>query len=97
MTSKILVIGATGYIGKVFVEGSVKSGHTTFALVRESSLTDPVKAELVQSFKDLGVTILYVRGLLNPFSYVCFKILSVFFLKFISGFSNLERFTYFQP
>ncbi|KAH0854428.1 hypothetical protein HID58_065324 [Brassica napus] len=59
MTSKILVIGATGYIGKVFVEGSVKSGRTTFALVRESSLTDPVKAKLVQSFKDLGVTILY--------------------------------------
>ncbi|KAF8080463.1 hypothetical protein N665_0944s0025 [Sinapis alba] len=63
MTSKILVIGATGYIGKVFVEGSVKSGHATFALVRESSLSDPVKAKLVQSFKDLGVTILY--GSLN--------------------------------
>ncbi|CAH8252863.1 unnamed protein product [Arabidopsis lyrata] len=63
MTSKILVIGATGLIGKVFVEGSAKSGHATFALVREASLSDPVKAQLVESFKDLGVTILY--GSLN--------------------------------
>ncbi|KAJ4916192.1 NmrA-like negative transcriptional regulator family protein [Raphanus sativus] len=59
MASKILVIGATGYIGRVFVKGSVESGHATSALVRESSLSDPVKAKLVQSFQDLGVTILY--------------------------------------
>ncbi|XP_024008149.1 LOW QUALITY PROTEIN: isoflavone reductase homolog P3 [Eutrema salsugineum] len=63
MTTKILVIGVTGYIGKIIVEGSAKYGHATFALVRESSLSDPVKAKLVQSFKDLGVTILY--GSLN--------------------------------
>ncbi|KAG7646890.1 putative NmrA-like domain, NAD(P)-binding domain superfamily [Arabidopsis thaliana] len=59
MTSKILVIGATGLIGKVLVEESAKSGHATFALVREASLSDPVKAQLVERFKDLGVTILY--------------------------------------
>ncbi|KFK44106.1 hypothetical protein AALP_AA1G216600 [Arabis alpina] len=59
MRSKILVIGATGLIGKVIVEGSAKSGHSTFALVREASLADPIKAKLVQSFKHLGVTILY--------------------------------------
>lgn len=65
MTSKILVIGATGYIGKLIVEGSAKSGHSTFALVREASLSDPVKAKLVHSFKDLGVTILHVRLLFS--------------------------------
>ncbi|KAG7563745.1 NmrA-like domain [Arabidopsis suecica] len=59
MTSKILVIGATGNIGKVIVQGSAKSGHATFALVREASLSDLAKAKLVESFKDLGVTILY--------------------------------------
>ncbi|ESQ27612.1 hypothetical protein EUTSA_v10018910mg [Eutrema salsugineum] len=57
--SKILVIGGTGYIGKFIIEGSAKSGHETFALVREASLSDPVKAKTVQNFKDLGVTILY--------------------------------------
>ncbi|XP_010539895.1 PREDICTED: isoflavone reductase homolog P3-like [Tarenaya hassleriana] len=57
--SSVLVIGGTGYIGKFIVQGSAKSGHPTFALVREASLSDPAKAKLVQSFKDLGVTILY--------------------------------------
>lgn len=65
--SKILVIGGTGYIGKFIVEGSAKSGHQTFALVRESSLSDPVKGKIVQNFKDLGVTILYVRFLVSIF------------------------------
>ncbi|VVA91886.1 unnamed protein product [Arabis nemorensis] len=59
MRSKILVIGATGLAGKVIVEGSAKSDHATFAMVREASLSDPVKAKLVESFKHLGVTILY--------------------------------------
>ena len=60
--SKILVIGGTGYIGKFIVEGSAKSGHQTFALVRETSLSDPAKGKMVQNFKDLGVTILNVRS-----------------------------------
>ncbi|KFK31673.1 hypothetical protein AALP_AA6G144000 [Arabis alpina] len=59
MKSNILVIGATGYTGKLIIERSAKSGHATFALVREASLSDPVKAKLVESFKNLGVTILY--------------------------------------
>ncbi|CAL9240734.1 unnamed protein product [Arabidopsis halleri] len=53
--SKVLVIGGTGYIGKFIVEGSAKSGHQTFALVREASLSDSVKAKVVQNFKDLGL------------------------------------------
>lgn len=59
--SKVLIIGGTGYIGKFVVEASTKVGHPTFALVRESTVTDPVKGQLVQKFKDLGVTLLYVR------------------------------------
>ncbi|XAR64134.1 hypothetical protein NMG60_11024362 [Bertholletia excelsa] len=56
--SKILIIGATGYIGKFIVEASVNAGHPTFALVRESSGSDPVKGKLVESFKNSGVTLL---------------------------------------
>lgn len=59
--SRVLVIGGTGYTGKFMVEGSVKAGNPTFALVREASLSDPVKAKTVQRFKDLDVTIVYVR------------------------------------
>lgn len=57
--SKILVIGGTGYIGKFIVEASVKAGHATFALVRENTVSDPVKGKLVENFRNLGVTLLH--------------------------------------
>ncbi|KAL0325806.1 UNVERIFIED_CONTAM: Isoflavone reductase-like protein [Sesamum radiatum] len=56
--SKILIIGGTGYIGKFIVEASAQSGHPTFALLRESTVSDPAKAKLVEGFKNSGVTIL---------------------------------------
>ena len=58
--SKILVIGATGYIGKYIVKASAKAGHPTFALVRESTASNPEKSELFESFKSSGVTLVYV-------------------------------------
>lgn len=57
--SKILFIGGTGYIGKFIVEASAKAGHESFALVRESSLSNPAKAETVNKFKSLGVKIIH--------------------------------------
>jgi nucleoside-diphosphate-sugar epimerase len=60
--SKILIIGGTGYIGKFIVEASAKAGHPTFALVRESTISDPVKRELVEKFKNLGVTLIHVAA-----------------------------------
>ncbi|KDP41780.1 hypothetical protein JCGZ_26798 [Jatropha curcas] len=56
--SKILIIGGTGYIGKHIVEASAKSGHPTFALVRESTLSSPAKANIIENFKSLGVNFL---------------------------------------
>ncbi|KAG5017427.1 Isoflavone reductase [Glycine max] len=57
--SKILVLGGTSYIGKFIVMASVEAGHSTFALVRESTLSHPQKSKLIQSFKSFGVTLLY--------------------------------------
>ncbi|KAK6245426.1 NmrA-like domain - like 10 [Theobroma cacao] len=57
--SKVLIIGGTGYIGKFIVEASAKEGHPTFALVRESAFSDPVKGKLIDNFKSLGVQLLY--------------------------------------
>nr|XP_043635551.1 eugenol synthase 1-like [Erigeron canadensis] len=57
--SKILIIGGTGYIGKFIVEASAKAGHPTFALVRESTVADPVKGALVETFKKSGVSLVY--------------------------------------
>lgn len=59
--SKILIVGGTGYIGKFVVEASAKAGHPTFVLVRESTVSDPVKGKLVENFKNLGATLLHVR------------------------------------
>lgn len=59
--SKILVIGATGYIGKFLVEAAAGQGHQTFALVRENAVQSLSKEKLIESFKASGVTIIYVR------------------------------------
>lgn len=59
--SRILIIGGTGYIGKHIVEASVKAGHDTFALVRESTMADPTKAKLLHNFKTIGVNLVHVR------------------------------------
>lgn len=77
--SKILIIGGTGYIGKFIVEASVKAGHPTVALVRESTVNDPVKGKLIDNFKNLGVKLIYV----------CILLLSDFFLFFKWSFSWL--------
>ena len=46
-------------MGRFLVEASAKAGHPTFALVRESAVSDPVKAKLIDSFKSSGVTLIY--------------------------------------
>ncbi|KAL3583668.1 hypothetical protein D5086_014729 [Populus alba] len=56
--SKILLIGGTGYIGKFIVEASIKEGHPTFVLVRESTLSSPAKSIVINNFKNLGVNFL---------------------------------------
>ncbi|GAB4837895.1 hypothetical protein Ancab_027420 [Ancistrocladus abbreviatus] len=56
--SKILVIGGTGFVGKYMVEASAKAAHPTFALVRDSTLTDPSKSHIIDNFKRLGVNFL---------------------------------------
>ncbi|XP_078149024.1 phenylcoumaran benzylic ether reductase Pyrc5-like isoform X1 [Carex rostrata] len=56
--SKILIIGGTGYIGKFLVTASVRLGHPTYALVRDISPSDLLKAKTLQNFKDSGVILL---------------------------------------
>lgn len=49
------------------VEASAKSGHPTFVLVREATLSNASKSELIDSFRSLGVTFLYVYSILRSF------------------------------
>ncbi|KAM3757391.1 hypothetical protein ACB098_02G184100 [Castanea mollissima] len=56
---KILIIGGIGYIGKYIVDESAKVGHPIFALVKESTASNPEKSKLIESFKSSRVTILH--------------------------------------
>ncbi|KAK3444003.1 hypothetical protein EUGRSUZ_B04038 [Eucalyptus grandis] len=58
--SKMMVIGGTRYIGKFVMKVSAKSGHPTFALMRESALSDPTKACIIEDFKSSNINIFQV-------------------------------------
>ncbi|KAJ0962884.1 hypothetical protein J5N97_028006 [Dioscorea zingiberensis] len=61
--SRVLVIGATGRLGQHLITASLDAGHPTFALVRESSFSDPHKSILLHSFSDAGATL--IKGSLD--------------------------------
>lgn len=59
--SKVLIIGATGtfgMLGQHIARASVAAGHPTFVLVRTQTLSNPAKAPLLESYRQLGITIL---------------------------------------
>eukprot|EP00252_Welwitschia_mirabilis_P024478 TRINITY_DN7283_c0_g1_i3.p1 TRINITY_DN7283_c0_g1~~TRINITY_DN7283_c0_g1_i3.p1 ORF type:complete len:336 (+),score=78.32 TRINITY_DN7283_c0_g1_i3:193-1200(+) len=58
MADKILVIGGTGRFGSCIVQASIDAGHATCILIRESTAKDPRKAQLLESLKASGVTII---------------------------------------
>ena len=55
-TMKILVVGATGYLGSKIAVESARRGHKVTALVSEDSQSK--KAEIVQSLRDAGIDII---------------------------------------
>ncbi|KAK3428474.1 hypothetical protein EUGRSUZ_E00003 [Eucalyptus grandis] len=57
--SRVLVIGGAGYIGKFIVKACAKSGHPTFVLETESTLSNPANAEIIKGFKSLGVNLVH--------------------------------------
>nr|ABK26927.1 unknown [Picea sitchensis] len=59
-SSRILLIGATGYIGRRLAKASLDLGHPTFLLVRESTTSsNSEKAQLLESFKASGANIVH--------------------------------------
>lgn len=58
--SKILILGATGYIGKYVARASFLAGHPTWVLVRPATIatTDPLKKEILDNFKEWGLKVL---------------------------------------
>lgn len=58
-SSRILIIGGTGHLGRHVVRASVAAHHPTFALIRPASLDDSSKKKLVDNFQAAGVVILH--------------------------------------
>ncbi|KAJ7944260.1 isoflavone reductase-like protein [Quillaja saponaria] len=58
-TSKILIIGATGYIRKHIAEASFEAGHPTVALVRKRAVFDPEMLKLIENFKNSEIKLHY--------------------------------------
>ncbi|GLJ50638.1 hypothetical protein SUGI_1078760 [Cryptomeria japonica] len=58
-SSKILVIGATGYIGRFIAIAAVNACHPTYALIRPMTAFDAAKEKCLHELKDSGVNIVY--------------------------------------
>ncbi|KAJ8763479.1 hypothetical protein K2173_002362 [Erythroxylum novogranatense] len=56
--SKVLVIGAAGNLGYHLADFSLKFSHPTFVLVRESTFSDPLKVQKLNSLTSAGATLL---------------------------------------
>lgn len=62
---RVLIIGATGFIGQFVAEASLDSGRATFVLAR-SFYANPSKAKTIKSLQDKGATVLHVCALSLP-------------------------------
>ena len=56
--SRVLIAGATGFIGQFVAKASLDSGRPTYVLVRPGVSTRPSKAEVIKSLHDKGAIIL---------------------------------------
>ncbi|CAL0315303.1 unnamed protein product [Lupinus luteus] len=59
---RILVIGATGFMGQFVTKEILNLGRPTYLLLRPGSIT-PSKAAIVKSFQDKGATL--IHGVIN--------------------------------
>lgn len=56
---RIMVIGATGFMGQFVTKASLDLGRPTYLLLRPGPIT-PSKVTIVKSFEDKGATIIHV-------------------------------------
>ena len=59
---RVLIVGATGFIGQFVTESSLDAGRSTYVLVRPSAC-GPSKAKIIKAFQDKGAIILHVSSL----------------------------------
>nr|ABC71328.1 leucoanthocyanidin reductase LAR2-1 [Lotus corniculatus] len=58
---RVLIIGATGFMGRFMAEASLAAAHPTYLLVRQPLI--PSKATIVKTFQDKGAIV--IQGVMN--------------------------------
>lgn len=58
---RVLIVGATGFIGQFVTESSLDAGRSTYVLVRPSACAP--KAKIIKAFQDKSAIILHVSSL----------------------------------
>uniref|UniRef100_A0AAU7NIS0 Leucoanthocyanidin reductase n=1 Tax=Saraca asoca TaxID=1073321 RepID=A0AAU7NIS0_9FABA len=64
---RVLIVGATGFIGQFVAEASLAAGHPTYVLVRRGP-ESPSKAATVRAFQDKGAIV--IHGEINEKEFV---------------------------
>jgi len=57
--SRVLIIGATGFIGKFLAEASLSAGHPTYLLIRPGGSPISSKSSISKIFQEKGAVIIY--------------------------------------
>lgn len=68
--SKVLIIGATGFLGFHLAQASCNFSHPTFALIRDSTSSSSTKLDKLRALSDAGVQFLKVCLFLLFLNYV---------------------------
>lgn len=64
----VLIVGATGFLGRRLVKASIALGHPTFVLYRPEIVSDPEKVQILVGLKMQGAKLLQVTVFLRyPF------------------------------
>lgn len=66
---RVLIVGATGFIGQFVGKASLAAGHPTYVLVRRGP-ESPSKAAIVRAFQDKGAIAIHVSALLLLLLYI---------------------------
>ena len=69
---RVLILGATGYIGRRLVKASIALGHPTFVLFRPENVSNRENCQMFMEFKMEGAHLLQVKFRLVDFN-VSFK------------------------
>ncbi|XP_058741421.1 leucoanthocyanidin reductase-like [Vicia villosa] len=57
--SRVLIIGATGFMGKFLTEASLSSAHPTYLLIRPEGTLISSKSSTIKTFQEKGAIIIY--------------------------------------